>query len=200
MSSPFPVCLLLLGNAKIGAEEIHATTSGPFDALKCRRLFPFVSLARLLSLKVALFPPPILHLAVTSTKGASGIASPPPIIRLKVPQPNKCTKQKELKKKKKKSGTAHPLLRLLFICLKVPPTHPIDKKIRRKGKRKEKNQGMHAAASPPPIIRLKVPWTLKKSEKNQRLHLSTPPSPIIHFKVSITHKMDKKEEEKKIMK
>ena len=47
------------------------------DAPKCRRLFPFVSLARLLSLKVALFPTPILHLAVTSTKGASGIASPP---------------------------------------------------------------------------------------------------------------------------
>ena len=79
-------------------------------------------------------------------------------------QPNKWTKEKNLKRRKK-SGTAYPLLLLLFFNLKVPPTHQIDKKFRRKGKRKETNQGLLPSASPPPIICLKVPWT-PKTHKN----------------------------------
>ena len=68
----------------------------------------------------------------------------------KFPQPNKCAK-----KGRKKSRTAYSPLLLLFICLKVPPTHQTDKKIRRKRKG-TKNQGLHPSASPPPIIRLKI--------------------------------------------
>ena len=152
-------------------EEIHATTSGPFDALKCRRLFPFVSLARLLSLKVALFPPPILHLAVTSTKGASGIASPPPIIRLKVTP----TQQMRKKKKKKKSGTAYPLLLLLLICLKVPPTHQIDKKIRRKRKGTKKSgiASLCFSSSYYPSQNPLVPKKIRKKSGIASLHSSS---------------------------